>query len=51
MNKLSENMTENIKDSFKMAFSGMAIVVLAIASFIVLLWIVITVVRAIAGLG
>lgn len=41
----------NIKESFKLAASGMATVCLAIAAFIVTLWIIITIVRLIAGLG
>lgn len=47
MHKLSEN----IGDSFFIAFSGMITVVLAIAAFIFVIWIVIAAVRTIAGLG
>ena len=41
----------NLKESFKLAFSGMITVCLAIAAFIALLWIIIAAVRIIAGLG
>ena len=60
MSKLSGNIQGNIrklreavslKDSIRLAASGMATVCLSIAAFIAILWIIITIVRVIAGLG
>lgn len=55
-NRLSGNMRKlreaaSPGDSFRLAASGMATVCLSIAAFIALLWIIIAIVRIIAGLG
>lgn len=46
---LSEKIVGIFEESFMPAFSGMSLIVLSLASFLIFLYIVLTIVRTIAG--